>query len=436
MAFAFRNPWGRHYSPLPIAYSLKGNFMAQINENFLKLPGNYLFAEIAKRVTSFKAENPNANIIRLGIGDVTRPLPQASIEAMHEAVEHMADEKTFKGYPEYEGYDFLIEKIIEVDYLKRGINIQRDEVFVSDGAKSDTANIQEIFGMNNKIAVTDPVYPVYVDSNVMAGRTGEYGADGMWSNIVYLPCSAQNNFNPELPKTKVDLIYLCFPNNPTGMTLNRSELKKWVDYAKANKAIIFFDSAYEAYISESDVPHSIYEIEGAREVAIEFRSFSKTAGFTGTRCAYVVIPKEVTAYTAEGEPHSLNRIWYRRQATKFNGVSYIVQKGAAAIYSDEGQKQIRTLVNFYMTNAKIIREGLIKMGLQVFGGINAPYIWLRTPNGMDSWAFFDKLLKEANIVGTPGSGFGPSGQGYFRLTAFGSRENTEEAVRRFEKLKI
>lgn len=410
--------------------------MALVNENFLKLPGNYLFAEIGKRVAQFKGENPDANIIKLGIGDVTRPLPKACIEAMHEAVDHMADEKTFKGYPEYEGYDFLIEKIIEVDYLRRGIKIDTDEVFVSDGAKSDTANIQELFGFDSKIAVTDPVYPVYVDSNVMAGRTGEYGSNGMWSNIVYLPCSAENKFTPELPKAKVDLIYLCFPNNPTGMTLNRTELKKWVDYAKANKSIILFDSAYEAYISESDVPHSIYEIEGAREVAIEFRSFSKTAGFTGTRCAYVVIPKEVVAYDSNGKEQALNRLWYRRQATKFNGVSYIVQKGAAAVYTDEGQKQIRALVDYYMTNAKIIREGLVKAGVQVFGGVNAPYIWLKTPKGMDSWAFFDKLLSEVNIVGTPGSGFGPSGQGYFRLTAFGSRENTEEAVQRFAKLKI
>lgn len=411
--------------------------MAHINENHLKLPGNYLFAEIAKRVNTYKSEHPNAKIIKLGIGDVTRPLPMASIEAMHRAVDEMAHEETFRGYPEYEGYDFLIKKIIESDYQKRGIKIDRDEVFVSDGAKSDTANIQELFGIDNIIAVTDPVYPVYVDSNVMAGRTGEYGPDGKWSRVVYMPCTAENNFTPDLPRTKVDMIYLCFPNNPTGTTLTKAELKKWVDYAKANKAVILYDSAYEAYIHEDDVPHSIYEVEGAREVAIEFRSFSKTAGFTGTRCAYAVIPKEVVAYTDSGEAHSLNRLWYRRQATKFNGVSYIVQRGAEAVYSEEGQKQIRATIDYYMTNAKIIREGLINLGLKVFGGVNAPYIWLKTPNGLDSWAFFDKLLNEANIVGTPGVGFGPSGQGYFRLTAFGSRENAEEAVERFKtRLKL
>jgi LL-diaminopimelate aminotransferase len=411
--------------------------MALVNENHLKLPGNYLFAEIAKRVNAYKSEHPEAKIIRLGIGDVTRPLPQASIEAMHKAVDEMGHVETFRGYPEYEGYDFLIEKIIEVDYKKRGIKVERDEVFVSDGAKSDTANIQELFGVNNKIAVTDPVYPVYVDSNVMAGRTGALGSDGKWSNVVYLSCTAENNFIPELPKEKVDLIYLCFPNNPTGMTLTKEQLKAWVDYARKNKAIILFDSAYEAFIHEKDVPHSIYEVEGAREVAIEFRSFSKTAGFTGTRCAYTVIPKEVTAYTASGEACSLNRMWYRRQATKFNGVSYIVQRGAEAVYSEEGQQQVKELIGYYMENARIIREGLQSIGIQVFGGVNSPYIWLKTPKGMDSWAFFDKLLKEINVVGTPGVGFGPSGEGYFRLTAFGSRENTEEAVERFRtKLKI
>jgi len=411
--------------------------MALVNENHLKLPGNYLFAEIAKRVNAYKSEHPEAKIIRLGIGDVTRPLPQASIEAMHKAVDEMGYVETFRGYPEYEGYDFLIEKIIEVDYKKRGIKVERDEVFVSDGAKSDTANIQELFGVNNKIAVTDPVYPVYVDSNVMAGRTGALGSDGKWSNVVYLSCTAENNFIPELPKEKVDLIYLCFPNNPTGMTLTKEQLKAWVDYARKNKAIILFDSAYEAFIHEKDVPHSIYEVEGAREVAIEFRSFSKTAGFTGTRCAYTVIPKEATAYTASGEACSLNRMWYRRQATKFNGVSYIVQRGAEAVYSEEGQQQVKELIGYYMENARIIREGLQSIGIQVFGGVNSPYIWLKTPKGMDSWAFFDKLLKEINVVGTPGVGFGPSGEGYFRLTAFGSRENTEEAVERFRtKLKI
>ena len=411
--------------------------MAGINENFIKLPGNYLFAEIGRRVAAFKAANPEANIVRLGIGDVTRPLPQATIEAMHKAVDDMGAAETFKGYPEYEGYDFLINSIIETDYAKRGVKIEYGEVFVSDGAKSDTANIQEIFGQDSIIAVTDPVYPVYVDSNVMAGRTGVYSERGTWSNIVYLPCNAENKFIPELPKQKVDLIYLCFPNNPTGMTLTKSELKKWVDFARENKAIILYDSAYEAYISEDEVPHSIYEIEGAKEVAIEFRSYSKTAGFTGTRCAYCVIPKGLVGYDSKGDAHSLNKLWYRRQATKFNGVSYITQKGAAAIYTTEGQQQIKATVEYYMTNARIIREGLQALGLEVFGGINAPYIWLKTPNKLDSWAFFDKLLTEANIAGTPGSGFGPSGQGYFRLTAFGSRENTMEAIDRFKtRLKL
>ncbi|MFH0976217.1 MAG: LL-diaminopimelate aminotransferase [Spirochaetota bacterium] len=406
--------------------------MARINENHLKLPGSYLFAEIARRVNVFKNENPETKIIRLGIGDVTRPLPPASIEAMHKAVDDMAHESTFKGYPEYEGYDFLIQRIIDADYKKRGIKIDKDEVFVSDGAKSDTANIQELFGLDNVIAVTDPVYPVYVDSNVMAGRTGELGKDGKWSKVVYLPCTAENKFVPAFPKTKVDIIYLCFPNNPTGMTLPKAELKKWVDFAKSEKAIILFDSAYEAYISSKDVPHSIFEIEGAREVAIEFRSFSKTAGFTGTRCAYCVIPREVAAYTASGQAHNLNRMWYRRQATKFNGVSYIVQRGAEAVYSDEGQKQVQALISYYMTNARIILEGLKAVGIQAFGGVNAPYIWLKAPGG-DSWAFFDRLLNELNVVGTPGAGFGPSGEGYLRLTAFGSRENTEEAVERIKK---
>lgn len=411
--------------------------MAKINENYLKLPGSYLFAEIGRRVAKFKEQNPEANIIRLGIGDVTRPLPGAVIDSMHSAVDEMANESTFRGYGPEQGYSFLIQKIIENDYTKRGIELNEDEVFVSDGSKCDTGNIQEIFGIDNVVAVTDPVYPVYVDTNVMAGRAGVINADGRWSNIIYIPCSAENKFIPELPDTKVDLIYLCFPNNPTGMTLSRQELKKWVDFARENKSVILYDSAYEAYIQESDIPHSIYEIEGAKEVAIEFRSFSKTAGFTGTRCAYTVVPKEVVAYTEKGEAYSVNKLWNRRQTTKFNGVSYVIQKAAAAVYSEEGQSQIKLLIDYYMTNAKIIREGLISSGLQVFGGVNAPYIWLKTPNDMDSWTFFDKLLNEANIVGTPGVGFGPSGQGYFRLTAFGNRENTEEAVERFRtRLKL
>ncbi|MDK2810147.1 MAG: LL-diaminopimelate aminotransferase [Petroclostridium sp.] len=411
--------------------------MALVNENYLKLPGSYLFAEIARRVSSFQKENPNAKIIRLGIGDVTRPLPPAVIENLHKAVDEMAHAETFRGYGPEQGYAFLIEKIIQFDYAPRGIKLDVDEIFVSDGSKSDTGNIQEIFGVDNVVAVTDPVYPVYVDTNVMAGRAGELTEQGKWSKIVYIPCTAENNFVPALPDQKVDLIYLCFPNNPTGMTITKEELKKWVDYAKANKAIILYDAAYEAYIQEADVPHSIYEVEGAKEVAIEFRSFSKNAGFTGTRCAFTVVPKEVVAYTSTGEVVQLNKLWNRRQTTKFNGVPYIIQKGAAAVYTEEGQKQIKALIDYYMTNAKIIREGLLSLGLQVFGGVNAPYIWLKTPNGLDSWAFFDKLLNEANIVGTPGVGFGPSGQGYFRLTAFGNKENTEEAVERFKtRLKL
>jgi len=411
--------------------------MARINENYLKLPGSYLFAEIGRRISKFKDEHPDANIIRLGIGDVTRPLAPAVIEGLHKAVDEMGVAETFKGYGPDQGYSFLIQKIIEYDYAPRGIKLDEEEVFISDGAKCDTGNIQEIFGLENAIAVTDPVYPVYVDTNVMAGRAGELGPDGKWSRITYIPCTAENNFVPELPKNKVDIIYLCFPNNPTGTTISKKELKKWVDYARENKAIILYDGAYEAYIQEEDVPHSIYEIEGAKEVAIEFRSFSKTAGFTGTRCAYTVVPKEAVAYTEKGEAYPLNKLWNRRQTTKFNGVSYIVQKGAAAVYTEEGQKQIKESINYYMTNAKIIREGLLSVGLQVFGGINAPYIWLKTPKGMDSWAFFDKLLNEAHIVGTPGVGFGPSGEGYFRLTAFGSRESTEEAVERFKtRLKL
>jgi len=411
--------------------------MALVNENYLKLPGSYLFAEISRRVTKFKNENPQADIIRLGIGDVTKALPPVIIESLHKAVDEMADEKTFKGYGPEQGYDFLIQKVIEYDYAPRGIKLDNDEVFISDGSKCDTGNIQEIFGLDNMIAVTDPVYPVYVDSNVMAGRAGFLGPDGKFDKITYIPCTAENKFIPELPKHKVDIIYLCFPNNPTGMTISKDELKKWVDYAKTNKSIILYDGAYEAYIQEPDIPHSIYEIEGAKEVAIEFRSFSKNAGFTGTRCAYTVVPREVMAYTSDGEAIQLNKLWNRRQTTKFNGAPYIIQKGAASVYTEEGQKQIKALVDYYMTNAAIIREGIKSVGLEVYGGINAPYIWLKTPNGMDSWSFFDKLLTETNIVGTPGVGFGPSGQGYFRLTAFGSRENTERAIDRFKsKLKI
>lgn len=405
--------------------------MALMNENYLKLPGSYLFSEIARRVNQFKSENPDADLIRLGIGDVTRPLPPVVIEAMKKAVDEMGKAETFRGYGPEQGYDFLIEKIIENDYRPRGVNFGLDEVFVSDGAKSDTANFQELFGTSNIMAVTDPVYPVYVDSNVMAGRTGMFDAEkGQYGSIVYLPCIEENGMKPSLPTSRVDMIYLCFPNNPTGMTLTKDELKKWVDYARENKSIILYDSAYEAYIREDDVSHSIYEVEGAREVAVEFRSFSKTAGFTGTRCAYTVVPKEVQVYDSTGQAHSLNKLWLRRQTTKFNGASYPIQVGAAAIYTEEGKKQVKETIDYYMENARIIREGLREAGYTIFGGINAPYVWMKTPDNMGSWEFFDKLMKEANVIGTPGAGFGASGEGYFRLTAFGTRENTEKAIER------
>ena len=407
--------------------------MARINENYLKLPGSYLFAEIARRVARFKEENPSADIIRLGIGDVTRPLVPAVIKGLEGAVAEMGQESTFRGYGPEQGYDFLIKTIIANDFTPRGVKIEEDEVFVSDGSKSDVGNIQEIFSANAKIAITDPVYPVYLDTNVMAGRTGLLGEDGRFANMTYLVCNAENNFSPALPETPVDVIYLCVPNNPTGTTLSRTELKKWVDYARETEAVILFDAAYEAYIQEDDVPHSIYEIEGANEVAIEFRSFSKTAGFTGTRCAYTVVPKTVMGRTEAGKQVPLNQLWNRRHTTKFNGVPYIIQRGAEAAYSPEGKQQIKEVIAYYMNNAKVIREGLLSMGLTVFGGVNAPYIWLKTPAGLDSWAFFDKLLSEANIVGTPGAGFGPAGEGYFRLTAFGNAERTIEAVERMKK---
>ena len=410
--------------------------MALINENYLKLPGSYLFAEIARRVTTFKEAHPKADIIRLGIGDVTQPLPPASIEAMHKAVDEMAAAETFRGYGPEQGYAFLIEKIIDHNYTQRGIKIAPDEIFVSDGSKSDCGNIQEIFGAANVVAITDPVYPVYLDTNVMAGRTGSLQTDGHFAGVVYLPCNAENNFAPSLPTEHVDMIYLCCPNNPTGTTLSRSELEKWVHYAQENDAVILFDAAYAAYITEPDVPRSIYEIDGARDVAIEFRSFSKTAGFTGTRCGYTVIPKTVFGKAADGSRHSLNAFWNRRHTTKFNGTAYIVQRGAEAIYSAAGQQQVKKTITYYMENARIIREGLGAVGITAFGGINAPYIWLKTPNGMPSWDFFDKLLTEINIVGTPGAGFGPCGEGYFRLTSFGNREDTLRAVERFKTLKI
>lgn len=410
--------------------------MAFINENYTKLPGSYLFSEIARKVNEFKSAHPDANVIRLGIGDVTKPLPAAVIEALHNAVDEMTDSATFRGYGPEQGYDFLVNAIVENDYKACGLDITNDEIFVSDGSKSDTGNIGDILGTDNIVAITDPVYPVYVDTNVMAGRAGNLQNNGKWSNIVYLPCTSENDFIPALPNEKVDIIYLCYPNNPTGTTLTKDQLTIWVDYAKKNKALILFDGAYEAFITENDVPHSIYEIEGAKEVAIEFRSFSKTAGFTGTRCAYTVVPKELMGYTKSGEKVSLNKLWNRRHTTKFNGVPYIIQRAAEACYSNEGKKQVKATINYYLNNAKIIREGLTEQGLNVYGGINSPYIWVKNPRGMTSWAFFDYLLSELNIVGTPGVGFGPSGEGYLRLTAFGTLENTKEAVSRLKKISI
>ena len=406
--------------------------MATINDNYLKLPGSYLFAEIARRVAAFKEANPDADIIRLGIGDVTQPLPPACIEAMHKAVDELASADTFRGYGPEQGYSFLTDAIIEHNYKARGIEIASDEIFISDGSKSDCGNIQEIFGTDNRVAITDPVYPVYLDTNVMAGRTGTINPDGHFEGVTYLPCDASNDFAPALPQKRVDMIYLCCPNNPTGTTLSRTELKKWVDYARENEAVILFDAAYAAYITEDDVPRSIYEIEGAKDVAIEFRSFSKTAGFTGTRCGYTIIPKTVKGHAADGSLVEFNRLWNRRHTTKFNGTAYIVQRGAAAIYTEEGQKQVRETIAYYMENARIIREGLQAAGIKAYGGVNAPYIWLQTPNDMPSWDFFDKLLTEVHIVGTPGAGFGPCGEGYFRLTAFGNRENTVRAVERIK----
>jgi LL-diaminopimelate aminotransferase len=408
--------------------------MARINDNYLKLKAGYLFPEIGRRVAKFAAENPRASIIRLGIGDVTEPLVPAVVEAFHKAVDEMSRRDTFKGYGPEQGYDFLRAAIAQNDYQARGANVSADEIFVSDGSKCDTGNILDIFGHDNVIAVTDPVYPVYVDTNVMAGRTGPADDAGRYGGLVYIPMSAANNFSPALPDRKVDLIYLCFPNNPTGTVISQKVLARWVDYAQANDAIIFYDAAYEAYITDPTVPHSIYEIPGAKEVAIEFRSFSKTAGFTGTRCAFAVVPKELKGKTSTGENVDIHSLWNRRHCTKFNGVSYPVQRAAAAIYSPEGQPQIRDMIAFYLTNAKLIREGLQRVGLEVHGGINAPYVWLKTPRNLSSWDFFDLLLSKANLVGTPGSGFGAAGEGYFRLSAFNSRERVQEAVERFQKV--
>ena len=406
--------------------------MARVNEHYLKLKSSYLFSEIARRVRAYGEAHPDARVIRLGIGDVTRPLPPAVTRAMHEAVDEMARAETFRGYGPEAGYAFLTELIAAHDYGSRGVRMAPDEIIVSDGAKSDTANIQEIFTADSVVALTDPVYPVYVDSNVMAGRTGPLGADGRYARLVYLPCTAANRFRPALPDRPVDLVYLCYPNNPTGAVMTRDALRAWVDYAHRAGAVLLYDAAYEAYIRDPELPHSIFEIEGAREVAIEFRSFSKTAGFTGTRCAFTVVPKEVQGRGPDGERVGLNGLWFRRQATKFNGVPYVIQKGAAAVYTAEGQRQVREAIDFYMENARIIREGLEAAGLAVHGGRNAPYLWVETPPGLGSWEFFDRLLQEAHVVGTPGAGFGPSGEGYLRLTAFGQRDQTEEAVHRIK----
>ena len=410
--------------------------MIKINENFLELQESYLFATIAQKVAKYSKENPDKKIIKLGIGDVTRPIPEVVLQAIQKATDEQASSETFRGYGPEQGYEFLREKIKEYDYKSRNVDIDIDEIFVSDGAKCDCGNIVDILAQDNKVAITDPVYPVYLDTNVMSGRSGKYDKEtGKYENIVYIPATSKNNFVPELPKEKVDIIYLCYPNNPTGTTLTKEQLATWVKYAKENKALILFDAAYEAFITDENVPHSIYEIDGAKEVAIEFRSYSKTAGFTGMRCAFIVVPKELKGYTKSGEEVSINKLWNRRHCTKFNGVSYIVQRAAEAVYTEEGRKQIKENIDYYKENAKIIKQGLEEVGYTVYGGVNSPYVWLKLPDGMKSWDFFDKLLTEANVVGTPGVGFGPSGEGYFRLTGFGTKENTQEAIRRIKEMK-
>ncbi len=406
--------------------------MFTLNDNFCILPESYLFSEVARRINAFKESHPEADVIRMGIGDVTLPLCPAAIEAMHKAVDDESSSATFHGYGPEQGYPFLRDAISLHDYKNRGIDIDPSEIFVSDGAKSDTGNFGDILSADNTVAVTDPVYPVYVDTNVMAGRAGIL-ADGAWSKIQYLPVTAANGFIPQLPEGDVpDIIYLCYPNNPTGTTLTRDQLKVWVDFALEHGSLILFDSAYESFIREEDVPHSIYEIEGARKCAVEFRSFSKTAGFTGVRCGYTVVPKELKALDKEGKEVSLNHLWNRRQCTKFNGASYVSQRGAAAIFTPEGQRQVKEAVDYYLANAKVLRAGLAEAGMEVFGGVNAPYVWIKAPGGMSSWEFFDLLLEKCNVAGTPGSGFGPAGEGYFRLTAFNTLENTIEAVRRIK----
>ena len=410
--------------------------VATVNENFDLIQNNYLFVEIARRVDEFQKQNPDVDLIKMGIGDVTRPLSKTVVKAFKDAVDEMGNADTFRGYGPEQGYDFLIEKIIENDYEPLGVELKNSEVFISDGAKCDTGNFQELFSQDNIIAVTDPVYPVYVDSNVMAGRSGKPQEDGFYENIVYLPATAENDFIPELPKEDVDIIYLCYPNNPTGTTLTYDQLKQWVDYAKENDALILFDAAYEAFIKSDDVPHSIYEIEGAKDVAIEFKSYSKVAGFTGTICEYCVVPEEVTIKNSKGEDVQLTPLWNRRQSTKFNGVSYPVQKAAEAIYTPEGKKEIQEDLDYYVKNAQLIRQSLEDLGLDVYGGVDSPYIWVKTPNGIDSWEFFDILLNDANVVSTPGAGFGPSGEGYIRLTAFNTYEKTKEAMERIAQLEF
>ena len=409
--------------------------MTRINENYLKLQAGYLFPEIGRRRRAFQEAHPDAQIISMGIGDVTQPLAPAVIEAMKRAVDEMGRAETFRGYDDGGiGYEFLRGAIRDNDYKARGVEIDIDEIIVSDGAKCDTGNMQEIFGLDNVVAVSDPVYPVYVDTNVMAGRTGAAAGRGRYEGIFYMPCTEENNFVPEPPAERVDLIYLCFPNNPTGAVATKQQLARWVDYARQNKAIILFDAAYEAFISDPDVQHSIYEVEGAKDVAIEFRSFSKTAGFTGVRCAFTVVPKHLKAYTKDGRAVEVAPIWKRRQCTKFNGVSYVTQAGAAAIYTKQGKEQIKETIDIYMTNARLIRETLKKIGYTVYGGVNAPYIWLKTPEDTGSWEFFDTLLNKAHVVATPGAGFGSAGEGYIRLTAFGRPENVKEALERIKAI--
>lgn len=406
--------------------------MALVNDHFLKLPNNYLFSDVEKKVNAFKATHPKARVITLGVGDVTQPLCPAVVDAIHRAADEMAQQSTFRGYGPEQGYDFLREAILRHDFLPRGIHLDASEIFVNDGSKSDTGNIQELIRWDNSIGVTDPVYPVYIDSNVMIGRAGVV-QDGRWSNVIYLPCTAENGFVPQIPERRVDVIYLCYPNNPTGMTLTKDELRRWVNYALRNDALIFFDAAYEAYIRDDSIPHSIYEIRGARRCAIEFHSYSKTAGFTGVRCGYTVVPKEVTAATLGGERISLNNLWLRRQSTKFNGTSYISQRAAEAIYTSEGKRQVRETIDYYMQNAREMLSALRALGCEVYGGQHAPYLWLKTPGGTGSWQFFEEMLYGAHVVCTPGVGFGPSGEGYVRLTAFGRHDETAEALQRLSK---